>query len=72
MFGLSKNDMNPISDSTYVQPTYLPALLCLKEKLIMIRALIQEPKQLDNDIEVYLNHWLKKFYCCGTSKGVRT
>lgn len=31
MFGLSKNDMNPISDSTYVQPTYLPTCLAMLE-----------------------------------------
>jgi hypothetical protein len=36
----------------------------------MIRALIQEPKQLDNGIDVYLNHWLKKFYCCGPKECV--
>ncbi|WVZ64046.1 hypothetical protein U9M48_013623 [Paspalum notatum var. saurae] len=61
-FGLSMDGMNPFIEMSSSHNTWhvtlcmynLPPWLCLKQKFIMIPALIQGPKQLGNDIDVYL------------------
>ena len=61
-FGLSTDGMNPFGEQSYSHSTWpvtlciynLPPWLCMKRKFIMMPVLIQGPKQLGNDIDVYL------------------
>ncbi|WVZ75778.1 hypothetical protein U9M48_023810 [Paspalum notatum var. saurae] len=61
-FDLSTDGMNPFSEMSSSHSTWpvtlcmynLPPWLCLKQKFIMMPALIQGPKQPGNDIDVYL------------------
>ncbi|WVZ54768.1 hypothetical protein U9M48_005517 [Paspalum notatum var. saurae] len=61
-FGLSTDGMNPFSEISNSHSTWPVTLcmynlrpwLCLKWKFIMMPLLIQGPKQLGNDIDVYL------------------
>ena len=62
MFGLSTDVMNPFGEMSSVHSTWpvtlcmynLPPWLCMKWKFIMMPVFIQGPKQLGNDIDVYL------------------
>jgi hypothetical protein len=61
-FGLSTYGMNPFGEQSCSHSTWpvtlciynLPPWLCMKRKFLMMPMLIQGPKQLDNNIDVYL------------------
>ena len=60
--GLSTNGMNPYGNMSSIHNTWLVVLtiynfspwLCMKHKFIMLSLLILGPKQLGNNIDVYL------------------
>ncbi|KAD5802761.1 hypothetical protein E3N88_14121 [Mikania micrantha] len=61
-FGLSSDGINPFGNMSSRHSTWpvllcnynLPPWLCMKRKYIMMKLLIQRPKQPGNDIDVYL------------------
>ena len=61
-FGLRADGINPFGEQSSNHSTWpmtlfiynLPPWLCMKRKFIMMPVLIQGPKQLGNDIDVYL------------------
>jgi hypothetical protein len=68
-FGLSTNRVNPFGEWASSHSTWhvtlcmfnLPSWLCMKRKYIMMPVLIQGPKQLGNDIDVYLRPLVDEF-----------
>ncbi|WVZ83355.1 hypothetical protein U9M48_030513 [Paspalum notatum var. saurae] len=77
-FGLSTDGMNPFNEMSNSHSTWsvticmynLPPWLCVKRKFIMMPALIQGPKQPDNDIDVYLQPLFEELQLLWT-EGVR-
>ena len=64
---LSTNGMNPFSDLSSSHSTWpviltiynLPPWLCQKRRYLLLTMLIFEPKQLDNDIDVFLEPFME-------------
>ena len=78
-FGLSTNGMNPFSEMRSGHNTWsvtlciynLPPWLCMKQKFIMMPVLIPGPKQLGNDIDVYLRPLVEELLLLWREEGVR-
>ena len=78
-FALSMDGMNPFGEQSSSHSTWpvtlciynLPPWLCMKLKFIMMLVLIQSPKQLGNDIDVYLRPLVEELLLLWSSIGVR-
>src|SRR5687767_8408194 len=77
-FGLSTDGFNPFGELSSGHSTWtvtlsmfnLPPWLCMKRKFIMMPMLIQGPKQLGNDIEVYLRSLVEELLLLWKVEGV--
>jgi hypothetical protein len=77
-FALSPDGMNPFGEQSSSHNTWpvalciynLPPWLCMKRKFIMMPMLIQGPKQLGNDIDVYLRPLVEELLLLWSSTGV--
>ena len=78
-FALSTDDFNPFGEQSRSHSTWpvtlciynLPPWLCMKRKFIMMPVLIQGPKQLGNDIDVYLRPLVEELLLLWSKLGVR-
>jgi hypothetical protein len=78
-FALNTDGMNPFRVQSSSHSTWLVTLciynlspwLCIKRKFIMMPVLIQGPKQLRNDIDVYLRPLVEELLLLWSSIGVR-
>jgi hypothetical protein len=78
-FGLSTNGMNPCGEQSCSHSTWpvtlciynLPPWLCMKQKFIMMPALIQGPKKPGKDIDVDLRPLVEELLQLWDKKGVR-
>jgi hypothetical protein len=78
-FALSLDGMNPFGEHSSSHNTWpvalciynLPPCLCMKRKFIMMPMLIQGPKQLGNDIDVYLRPLVEELLLLWSSIGIR-
>ena len=69
-FGLSTDDMNPFGEQSSGHST-CPVTLCMKRKFIMMPVLIPGPKQLGNDIDVYLKPLIEDLLLLWKEESVR-
>jgi hypothetical protein len=78
-FGLSTYGFNPFGEFISGHITWpvtlcmfnLPSWMCMKRKFIMMPVLIQGPKQLGNDINVYLRPLVDELLLLWKKEGVR-
>jgi hypothetical protein len=78
-FGLSTDGMNPFGEQSCSHSTWpmtlciynLPPWLCMNRKFIMMSVLIQGPKKLDNDIDVYLRPLVDELLQLWAKPGLR-
>jgi hypothetical protein len=77
--GLSRDGFNPFGEFSSGHSTWpvtlcmfnLPGWMCMKQKFIMMPVLIQGPKQLGNDVDVYIRPLVDELLLLWKKDGVR-